>query len=67
MTAEIVSERGKIKLNHNGFAQLQLPESYQTYQRSEGREERFRLADSKLYEEKGQMQRFVNGNVVFGM
>ena len=51
MTAEIVSERGKIKLNHNGFAQLQLPESYQTYQRSEGREEKFLLTDSELYGE----------------
>ena len=49
------------------IAQLQLPESYQTYQRSEGREERFLLADSELYEENGQMHRFVNGNGVFGI
>ena len=35
------------------IAQLQRPESYQTYQRSEGREERFLLTDSELYEENG--------------
>nr|CAD2171607.1 unnamed protein product [Meloidogyne enterolobii] len=40
-------------------AQLQLPEDYQTYKRSEGREERFLLADSEVYEENNQMHRIL--------
>jgi len=43
----------------NNVAQLQLPEDYQTYKRSEGREERFLLADSEVYEENNQMHRFI--------
>uniref|UniRef100_A0A1I8BHK4 DUF4817 domain-containing protein n=1 Tax=Meloidogyne hapla TaxID=6305 RepID=A0A1I8BHK4_MELHA len=43
-------------------AQLQLPESYKIYKRSEGYEDRFLLADSELYEENGQLQRLINLN-----
>jgi hypothetical protein len=43
--------------------QLQLSEYYQTYKRSEGREERFLLADSVVYEENSQMHRFIKGFV----
>lgn len=45
------------------IAQLQIPESYQNYQRSEGNEEQFLLADSGIYEDNGQMQRFFNRNI----
>uniref|UniRef100_A0A914LAE5 MULE transposase domain-containing protein n=1 Tax=Meloidogyne incognita TaxID=6306 RepID=A0A914LAE5_MELIC len=62
-TKKIV-KRAKVKENAPppmplNIAQLQIPESYQNYQRSEGNEEQFLLADSGIYEDNGQMQRIL--------